>query len=1603
MSKSKRKMAINFTDEQFTQMLDRIGINSVNRASLDNCKIRFNGSRRVNTVEEFINTITVYKHIQDISDDDALAALPIMLQNEANTWWSNVKDEHPTWERALAAIRKTYAPSKPRHAVLTEIFLRTQKVNEVTEHFITDIRSLITQLPDPKPEVDFQLDMVYGRLLIGLRQKIPRGSITTFTELLEKARAIEEFDEEKYDHHKNELTHKKQQTRCSFCDIRGHMEANCRKKAAQLKLGEVSKAIVTNSLPPKGISCFGCGRPGVVISNCPKCHKEKETSSSSVEFYALYAKIGRDCPIVQIQVFSMSGFAQLDTAARMSIAGSKLYELLVKRGTPFDHTMVHVKLADGSAKTRQVLTTIVPVQLGKRVFQIKMACLPDAVNSRTLLGIDFLEYAGIVINAPQRSWKFVDEGIQWHRYDLQIPSAPNELTNCTVSPNSNIAIPSHPIKNTQKRAAEKYQKLQSIVHQKMDKQVSEILAETTAKAILISPIPNTPPYVDKNEYTPERKIRSVCANFMENKIKTLPDMPPLTKIKAHPLPKSSQKQPIGIKTTPKTNVIKALPEMPPLALIKTEPMPKTRHIQPIGINTIQHNIATPTIQLASHVNKLAQTCGSEAYNAPHNQQPRTAQQMVAHSNNTYQQPEGNQEFSQIIQITQQSPIPFTEFSSCELTLTDCPELNVRQLQTFNNMLQNHTDIFNETGPSTIQVKHHITLSNNMPIASTPYRLPNHKKDILRTELNKMIAEGIIEESDSPWASPVVMVGKKDGSIRVCVDYRKLNAITIPDRYPLPRMDDLLHEATSSPYMTTLDLRAGYWQIEVNDDDKEKTGFITPFGIFQFNRMAFGLRNAPATFQRLMDRIKNGLPQVRMLVYLDDLIIRSSTFEEHMQNLNDVFTRLKQFNLRINRNKCKFSCSEVKYLGHIITKEGIKTDPDKVSAMLKRAEPRNQKEVISFIQSCSWYRRFINNFSAIISPLSQLLKKNATWTWDDSQKEAYTKLKYALTTAPILKQADTTAPFTIKTDASNYAIGAVLLQGEGENEHVVEYASRLLIPAERNYSTTEREALALVWAVDEKFRGYIDGGLEVKIATDHQALKWLMSLKSPSGRLARWALRLQPYNLTITYIPGRTNVIADTLSRPPIVSESTVSTIEITLPHFNPGTVREEQRKDKQLKTIIDSFESKDNDEQFARYTNVGYLMHDGILYKYTGDGDEALLVIPEHEQADILYDYHDAPTAGHYGIERTLARIMSRYYWTGMRKQITEYIHKCIDCQRYKAANTKPVGLFQSSASHQRFEIIAIDLFGPLPKTETGHTIILIIEDVTSRWVELFPLEDATAEACGTILLNEIFLRFGLPRKIISDNGPQFVSAIMQTLTYCLDIKQTLTPFYHPEANPVERKNRDLKPQLAILTQKDHRNWANKLPAIRFAMNTAKGSSTGFSAAYLTFGRELRTPDDIKRNLSQIVQSSNATNEIYQKMEQLNETLKEASENTENVQQRNQQYTDRKRIPDPGYKNGDQVWVDSHVLSNAAKGITSKLTPKRDGPYTIVRKYGPSSYEIAHPNQPDIPLAKYHTSALKPYQSQHKVEPIIPIRKRGRPKGSKNKRQIQKPTHTRKS
>lgn len=792
-------------------------------------------------------------------------------------------------------------------------------------------------------------------------------------------------------------------------------------------------------------------------------------------------------------------------------------------------------------------------------------------------------------------------------------------------------------------------------------------------------------------------------------------------------------------------------------------------------------------------------------------------------------------------------------------------------------------------------------------------------------------------------------------------------------------------------MTTMDMKAGYWQIKVHKSDQDKTAFVTPFGMYRFTKMAFGLRNAPATFQRLIDRLRAGLGDVKLLAYLDDLILLSPTFEEHLSDLRKTFRRLKEFGLRISREKCHFACSSVHFLGHIITPDGISVNPQKVEAVVNMPPPRNVKQVQSFMQTCSWYRRFVPNFADVARPLSNLTKKDRQWSWTHAEAHAFGKLKGLLTSAPILRQADETLPYSLKTDASNYAIGAVLVQGEAEEEHPVEYASRLLTPAERNYSTTEREALAVVWAVS-KFRGYIEGAA-VTIVTDHQPLKWLMNLRSPSGRLARWALQLQPYNLLVKYTPGRTNVVADTLSRPPCCDEKAVCSlciITVDMPVRGAAEVRREQQKDSDVRKILDAFEGERRDEDFVRWTNRGYVLNNGVLYRYNPDveAEEAQLVVPEHERQMILAEHHDAPAAGHYGVEGTIQRISQRYYWPGMRRYITDYVKSCAACQRYKADNMKPAGLLQTPVMQQRFEVIAVDYFGPLPTSPEGMNWIFIVEDTATRWVELFPLMDATAERCAKTLLNEVILRYGTPRRLISDNGTQFVSAIMQHLTFCMGIKQSLTPVYHPAANPVERKNRDLKTQLAMQVGKQHDHWPEALPAIRFAMNTARCQGTGYTAAYLTFGRELRTPDDITRDLRSIVQSENFVSELTPLLLRLSETLRQARETNEKEQDRRKASADTRRRPDQGYKIGDLVWVNTRVISSSARRTTAKLAPRRDGPYMILHRRGPTSYEVANPADPTTTVGTYHSSALAEYEGrdQETPEPLHPIRRRGRPR-----------------
>ncbi|GFV96295.1 retrovirus-related Pol polyprotein from transposon 297 [Trichonephila clavipes] len=487
----------------------------------------------------------------------------------------------------------------------------------------------------------------------------------------------------------------------------------------------------------------------------------------------------------------------------------------------------------------------------------------------------------------------------------------------------------------------------------------------------------------------------------------------------------------------------------------------------------------------------------------------------------------------------------------------------------------------------------------------------------------------------------------------------------------------------------------------------------------------------------------------------------------------------------------------------------------------------------------------------------------------------------LMTSPILKQADGSKPFTIRTNASNYALGAVLLQGSGPDEHVIEYSSRLMIPAERNYSTIEREALAVVWAL-EKFRGYVENQ-QIFLASDHQPLKWLLSIKSPSGRLARGTLKIQSFNLKIDYTPGKANVVADMLSRPSYTEGAAcdVCAITVDMPSRKSSDIRKGQLEDEELKKIIDCFESMDKHENFANYTSRGYLMNQGILNRYSPESEEeeAQLVVPAQERERILQEYHDAPTAGHYGVKNTCKKISSRYYFQA--------------------------GLLRTPAYAQRFETLAIDLFGPLPETPTGKKWIFIVEDTSTKWVELFALADATAENCAKTLIEEVLLRYGLPRRLISDNGPQFISAAMQLTCDLLEITQDLIPVYHPQANPSERKNRDLKPRLAFLVGEEHSAWEDKLPLIRFAMNTSVCDTTGHTAAYLQFGRQLRTSYDIRYDIQQVIDNDNFVPEITPYLKRFANSILDVKDRVEQKQDCQKENFDRRRRK--CYKPGDKV------------------------------------------------------------------------------------------------
>lgn len=905
-----------------------------------------------------------------------------------------------------------------------------------------------------------------------------------------------------------------------------------------------------------------------------------------------------------------------------------------------------------------------------------------------------------------------------------------------------------------------------------------------------------------------------------------------------------------------------------------------------------------------------------------------------------------------------------------------PHLTVSQREQLLHVIDSFGDCFALTSKvrQTTTAKHRIiTDENERPVHQRPYRVSATEREVICRQVKEMLQDDVIQPSRSPWASPVVLVEKKDGTLRFCVDYRKLNKITKKDVYPLPRIDDSLDRLRNARYFSSLDLRSGYWQIEVDERDREKTAFITPDGLYEFKVLPFGLCSAPATFQRMMDTVLGGLKWKSCLVYLDDVVVFSETFEEHLVRLREIFEAIRSAQLSLKPEKCHFAYEELKFLGHVVSYEGVRPDPDKTAAVASFPIPTDKKTIRRFLGLCAYYRRFVSTYSSIAEPLTRLTRDSVPFHWGPEQSAAFEDLKNRLQSPPILGHFDEDADTELHTDASNVGLGAVLVQWQDNKERVIAYASRTLSPAETNYSTTEKECLAVVWAVT-KLRPYLYGR-PFKVVTDHHSLCWLANLKDPAGRLARWSLRLQEFDVTIMYKSGHKHSDADCLSRAPVNHNSTDEDGDAGfLGAVTPSDLAEEQRNDVELRPLIDYLEGRipRPPKPFAR-GSASFCLRNDVLYKENFGPTETpyLLVAPNVLRQEILQACHDEPSSGHLGFTRTLARIRQRYYWPRLAQSVKRYVRSCRDCQRRKTPPSKPPGFLQPvDPPKAPFQQVGMDLLGPFPLSSLGNRWIVVATDYLTRYCETKALPRGTAAEVARFFIENIVLRHGAPTVVITDRGKAFTAQLIEEVLQLSCTSHRRTTAYHPQANGLtERLNKTIADMLSMYVDVDHRNWNSVLPYVTFAYNTAAQETTRFSPFRLVHGREVLTmldsmllPDECRETMSddaeEITQRAEATRQIARQ------------------RIRYQQASDARRYNlrhrNVTYAPGEQVWVWSPVRR---QGHSEKLMRRYFGPYKVIRRTSDVNYEVLPEGAVRSPRSitrseVVHVSRMKPYYSR---------------------------------
>ena len=861
-------------------------------------------------------------------------------------------------------------------------------------------------------------------------------------------------------------------------------------------------------------------------------------------------------------------------------------------------------------------------------------------------------------------------------------------------------------------------------------------------------------------------------------------------------------------------------------------------------------------------------------------------------------------------------------------------LTREQRKKLKTLLSKQEDLFilDHTDIGTLQVPpQEIFLADPTPVRGPQYRHPEKAREIIKTMLEEMKDKDIIENSSAAWLSPIVLVSKPDGTKRLCLDYRAVNKQLKTDIHPLPRLDELVESTAGQEYYCTLDLKDAYYQLMLKEESRDITTFSDGCNLWRFKRLPFGLTVSPAIFTRAINQIIAPLAsQGFVRNYLDDVIVYAASYEQLMENLEKVFNRFTTMGVKLNIAKCKFAHQSVKFLGHIISSEGIKPDPENVEGIMNMPAPKNLKETRRFLGMTGFYRKCIERYAHIAAPLTQLTRKDVDFSWTNDCQEAFDNLKLRLSTAPVLHKADLNLPYELHTDASGIAVGAALHQRHSDGKlYPIGFYSKKFRPVELRYSVTDKEALGVILSC--RFFHHFLWGSKVEIKTDHKGLVSVFKRKTKSPRMTRWSLEMREYDFTITYQEGRANVVADQLSR--CVRQVRIEPPDVQLDeqvaklHSSCSEIAEEQDKEERWRHLKEYLKGGPIPKYiYAKAMVSQFEVKDEILYyvrKLTDGTLKYCLVIPQGLKKAALHASHDGQTAGHMGQYKTISRAEADFYWPGYRQDCVEYVKSCSLCQQYKSAASlqrKWQGLSEVTKPLQRVGIDLTDMHAGLH----SYRYVLTIIDHYSRFVTFYKLKTKSASEVSKNFLDFI-TTYGAPRSVIADNGGEFTAHQFKELCESYSIKLSYTTPYHPRGNSItERLHRSFKTCLAMMTQGYPNRWTEYLKFAQYALNTSVHTAIGVQPHFAFFSRHVARPFSAAWPVieNDSVEGVGAAHELIRR------TNAKMSEQFRD-------YANKGRKEEKVNVN-DLVYVQ---VEKTIPGTARKLNPKWYGPYTVIKVF----------------------------------------------------------------